>query len=77
MGARKAKLILLAISSSLSSPSRCKLERMLSELAQGTIPAIRLTAFYHCEGLVDLTLSTFEATYLLRSDLRSGLTTLR
>ena len=71
------ELILLAISSSLSSPSRCKLERMLSELAEGTIPAIRLIAFHHCEGLVDLRLSTFEATYLLRSDLRSRLTALR
>ena len=71
MGARKAKLILLAISSSPSSPSRCKLERMLSELAQGTIPAIHLTAFHHREGLVDLRLSTIEAKYLLQSDLRS------
>ena len=77
MGARKAELILLAISSSLSSPSRSKLERMLSELAQGTIPAIRLTAFHDCEGLVDLRLSTFEAKYLPRSDLRSRLTALR
>ena len=65
MGARKAELTLLAISSSLSSPSRCKLERMLSELEQGTILAIRLTAFHHWKDLVDLSLSTFKAKYLL------------
>lgn len=37
MGARKAELILLAISSSLSSSSSCKLERMLSELELETL----------------------------------------
>lgn len=50
-----------------SSLSRCELERMLSEMAQGTIPAIRLTAFHHCEGLVGLRLLTFEAEYALES----------
>ena len=77
MGARKAELILLAISTSMSSPSRCKLERRLSELERGTIPATCLTAFHHCEALVDLRLSTFAAKYLLRSDLRSRLTAFR
>ena len=55
----------------LSGPAALHGFRMLSGLAQGTIPAIRLTAFHHCEGLVDLRLSTFEAKYLLQSNFRS------